>query len=108
MGFNNMRALETDVMLAYELGFKYFAFKIEMIGFDEYEVIINPVENAIKKLEYIKNTYNADLTHKHSKGIRIVDSTFADTYEDIEWDFGYKEIVMDDNNVSFDDDEGDK
>lgn len=48
---------------------------IEMPGFEEPEMITNPVVNLDKKLEYYKDTYNRELEHKYSKGIRIVGYT---------------------------------
>ncbi|EGW39171.1 hypothetical protein [Desulfosporosinus sp. OT] len=50
---------------------------IEMPGFESPELIINPVENLEKKLEYYKNTYSEDLEHKHAKGIKIIAYTFC-------------------------------
>ena len=85
--FKTMENLIESINMAQEISFKYFAIKVEMDGFPEEEVIINPMINAVEKIDYYKNTYNDDLTHKHAKGIRIVDYTYADTYEDIESDF---------------------
>ena len=80
--------LENGIMQAVELGFNYIAVMIRMDGFSEDEVIINPIGNAIKKLEYYKNTYNEDLTHKHAGDkIQIVGFTFAEDYKEIEEDF---------------------
>jgi len=50
---------------------------IEMPGFEFPEMIVNPVENLEKKLEYYKNTYGEDLEHKHAKGIKIIAYTFC-------------------------------
>jgi hypothetical protein len=58
------KAIEED-----ELG---IALLIEMPGFEEPEVIINPPVNLTKKLEYIKKTYDENLEHKHSKGVNII------------------------------------
>lgn len=49
---------------------------IEMPGFPEPELIVNPVANLEKKLEYWKNTYDDNLEHKHAKGIKIVGCVF--------------------------------
>ncbi len=43
-----------------------------MPGFEEPELIINPVVNLKKKLEYYKATYTDNLEHKYAKGIKIV------------------------------------
>jgi len=50
---------------------------IEMPGFEMPEMIVNPVENLEKKLDYYKNTYDEDLEHKHAKGIKIIGYTFC-------------------------------
>lgn len=50
---------------------------IEMPGFEQPELIINPVVNLRKKLEYYKNTYDENLEHKYSKGIKIIGYTFG-------------------------------
>ena len=83
----SMSALELGVDLAQALGYKYFAIKVKMNDFPDDEVIINPIINMVDKLEYWKKTYNHDLTHKFSDGIKIVDYMFGNTYEDIEWFF---------------------
>ena len=112
MEISKIMKLETEINMAFELGFKYFAIKVEMDGFPEDEVIINPIENAVEKIEYYKNTYNEDLTHKHAKGIRIVDSTFGDTYDEIAWDFSleinFDEPYIVEWNKDDKDDKGDK
>lgn len=50
---------------------------IEMPDFEQPELIINPVANLEKKLEYYKKTYDEKLEHKHAKGIRIIGYTFG-------------------------------
>lgn len=50
---------------------------IEMPGFESPEIIVNPVENLEKKLEYYKNTYDENLNHKHAEGIKIIGYTFC-------------------------------
>mgnify|MGYP000960069639 CR=1 FL=1 len=50
---------------------------IEMPGFESPEIIINPVENLEKKLEYYKNIYDENLNHKHAEGIKIIGYTFC-------------------------------
>lgn len=50
---------------------------IEMPGFSQPELIINPVVNLEKKLEYYKKTYDENLEHKHAKGIKITGYTFS-------------------------------
>jgi hypothetical protein len=49
---------------------------IEMPDFEEPEMIINPVVNLEKKLDYYKKTYDENLEHKYAKGIRIIGYTF--------------------------------
>ena len=63
---------------------KFVAVKIEMEGFPEAEVIINPIVNADSKLAYYKKTYNEELNHNHAKGIKIIGCTFGDSMNEIE------------------------
>ncbi|WP_397331791.1 hypothetical protein [Paenibacillus sp. JSM ZJ436] len=67
---------------AKEFNAKYVAVKIEMDGFNKPEVIINERANIDTKLAYYKNTYNEDLTHKYSSGIRIVNYSYGNTYDE--------------------------
>lgn len=67
---------------AKEFGANYIAVKIEMDGFEKPEVIINGKENIDTKLAYYKNTYNEDLSHKYSNGIRIVNYSYGNTYDE--------------------------
>lgn len=71
---------------AVKLGFKYVAVKVRMDGFLEDEVIINGIENALGKLEWYNDKYDDELNHKFSKGVKIVDATYGNTYDSIEWD----------------------
>lgn len=50
----------------------YVGLSIMMEGYLKEEFIINPHENILDKMEYYINTYDDDLYHKFSKGIRIV------------------------------------
>jgi len=50
---------------------------IEMPGFESPEIIINPVENLEKKIEYYKNIYDENLNHKHAEGIKIIGYAFC-------------------------------
>lgn len=68
---------------AKEFGAQYIAVKIEMDGFEKPEVIINEKENLDTKLEYYKDTYNEDLTHKYSKGIKIINYSYGNSYDEI-------------------------
>lgn len=79
-----MKHLERCFSKAKESGERFIAIVVEMDGFNDLEVIINSHENIDAKLEYYKNTYSADLTHKFSKGIRIVGMTYGNSYEEIQ------------------------
>jgi hypothetical protein len=68
-------------------GWKYIGVEIQMAGFLKPEVIINPIENYEKKLEYYKKAYNNDLTLRAFNGIKIIGVTFGDSYNNIEKDF---------------------
>ena len=78
--------LEVCFNTAKEQGYSYVGVKIKMEGFEEAEVIINPIANFDKKLEYYKNAYNDDLTLKSFNGIKIIGFSYGDTYDEIEMD----------------------
>jgi hypothetical protein len=63
---------------------EYIAVLIEMEGFPEPEVIINPLANFDAKFAYYKKAYTDDLTLKTFSGIRTRDFTHGDNYEEIE------------------------
>lgn len=66
---------------------KYVGVKVEMFGFKDDEIIINPNINFDKKFEYYKNAYNEDLTLKNAPDkIRLTGFTYGDSFEDIEND----------------------
>lgn len=48
------------------------------------EVIINSRENFDEKLLYYQQAYDENLFHKKADNIRIINFTFADTYEEIQ------------------------
>ena len=80
--------LENCFRSAIDSGYRYVAVRVHMKGFTNDEVIINTLANAEEKLNYYKNAYNEDLTHKQAgENIKIVGFTFGDWFEDIEKDF---------------------
>jgi wobble nucleotide-excising tRNase len=81
-----MENLEICFKNAKGLNQKFVAVKIEMEGFPEAEIIVNPIDNADSKLAYYKNTYDEELNHKFAKGIKIVGFTFGDDMGEIEED----------------------
>jgi hypothetical protein len=64
---------------------KFIAVKIEMEGFAEPEIIINPRQNFKEKLAYYKRAYNDDLILKTFNGIRIIDFKYGVTYSEFEF-----------------------
>ena len=78
--------LERCFKKAIEVGAEYVGVKIHTRGLEGSEVIINPKENFISKMEYYQKAYNDDLTLKNFNGIRIIGFTFANSYEDIQKD----------------------
>lgn len=69
----------------------YIGVKIQMQGFEQPEVIINPFNNFDAKLDYYKKAYNDDLTLKTFNGIKIIGFTFGDDFGDIEADLVFGE-----------------
>lgn len=85
-----MEYLENCFKRALQLNMKYVAIALEMKGFEGREVIVNPTENFMTKLEYYKSTYDDKLNHKFAKGIKIVGFTFGNSFGSIEDDLiGY-------------------
>lgn len=74
---NTMESLEIAMEFAIRDG-KSIGLYIEMPGFEYPELIINPWENLPKKLEYYKATYDDNLEHKYSKGIKIIEYTIIE------------------------------
>lgn len=56
---------------------------IKLPGQEKPEVIINHKDSFAVKLAYYQATYNEDLTHKHALGVRIINWTFGDTFEEV-------------------------
>ena len=78
-----MTDLESVFNQAIGLGVNYIGVRIQMQGFDEPEVIINPKENFEAKLEYYKKAYNEDLTLKTFNGIKIVGFEYGDSFNEV-------------------------
>ncbi|WP_343337303.1 hypothetical protein TPELB_23630 [Terrisporobacter petrolearius] len=79
-------SLERCFKSAIENSAKYIAVKINTRGSSAEEIIINPKENIISKLNYYKKAYTDDLVLKSYDGIRITGITYGDTFEEIEKD----------------------
>lgn len=78
-----LQGLEVCFKEAIKQNRKYVGVQIEMQGFDDCEIIINPTSNFESKLEYYKKAYNEDLTLKAFNGIKIVGFTFGDSLHSI-------------------------
>ncbi|MGL4801950.1 MAG: hypothetical protein ACRC18_06765 [Cetobacterium sp.] len=84
MRLNNLRECFNG---AIENGAKFIGVKVWMFGFEECEVIINPVKNFEKKLEYYQSAYNEDLTLKNAPSkIKIIGFTYGGTFDAVEKD----------------------
>ena len=81
----NMDKLEELFGLAKEDDAKFIAVAIEMDGFPEPEIIVNPIENADLKLEYYKKTYDENLNHKFAEGVRIIICDYGDSLGEFNW-----------------------
>lgn len=80
--------LETVFAQAIQYKANYIGVRIQMQGYDEPEVIINPRENFETKLEYYKKAYNDDLTLKTFNGIKIIGCEYGWNFQEIS-DFLY-------------------
>lgn len=79
-----MDNLEIMIEKAKQENARFIALTIEMDGFPEKEIIVNPTANFDSKLEYYKKTYDHDLNHKYSKGIRIFGFTYGDNLSELD------------------------
>ena len=75
MGLKTIKDLEAIINKAIATKHPLGLF-IEMPDFEEPEMIINPLVNLEKKLDYYKKTYDENLEHKYAKGIKIIGYTF--------------------------------
>lgn len=66
---------------------KFIGIKVEMLGFENPEIIINDNANFDKKFEYYRGAYNDNLTLKNAPDkVKIVGFTYGDSFEEIESD----------------------
>lgn len=84
--------LKACFSLAIEDGAYFVAIKIKMDDFPKEEIIINPIENAEKKLEYYLSAYNEDLTLKSCNKIKIIACTYGDDFEEIQADLMNEDV----------------
>ena len=84
--------LKTCFLLATEVEASFVAVKIKMDDFPKEEIIINPIENAEKKLEYYLSAYNKDLTLKSCNKIKIIAFTYGDDFEEIQADLMNEDV----------------
>lgn len=68
---------------AIEQSAKYVFTEIDL-GYEATELIINPIENAQVKLEYLCKTYDDDLKHPHAP-VSIVSFGFVDNLSQLEY-----------------------
>jgi hypothetical protein len=71
---------------AKEREMKFVGVVIEMDGFPQAEVIINPAANIDSKLEYYKKTYDENLSHKFAPGIKIIGFSYGNSFSDLQDD----------------------
>jgi len=84
-----MQDLENRFNQAIGLGVNYIGVRIQMQGFDEPEVIINPTANFESKLEYYKKAYGEDLVLKTFSGVKIIGCEYGDSFNEIaDWLIG--------------------
>lgn len=79
-----IKDLEQCFQDAKESRVPYVAVVIQMEGFELPEVIINPIDNFDRKLEYYKKAYNEDLTLKSFSGIKIIGFVGVQSFEEVE------------------------
>lgn len=84
MGYT-MFMLENTFMSAYRTGASYIGIRIRFLNMDMGdEIIINPYENILSKLEYYKNAYTDKLELKSNPNIKIISVAYGNTFREIE------------------------
>lgn len=79
-----MRDLESCFEMATRLSYTYIGVKLDIVGFEKPEIVINSKENFDDKLDYFKRAYDENLMLVNNPNIRIVGFAAADTFEDLE------------------------
>lgn len=79
-----MKDLENCFETAIKLSYTYVAVKIDIVGFEKPEIVINSKENFEDKLNYYKKAYDENLMLVNNPNIRIIGFAAADTFEDLE------------------------
>ena len=79
-----MKDLENCFETAIKLSYTYVAVKIDIVGFEKPEIVINSKENFEDKLDYYKKAYDENLMLVNNPNIRIIGFAAADTFEDLE------------------------
>lgn len=81
IGFDlKMEHLVNTFHAAKDSGARFVAIVIQMEGFQEDEIIVNPSENFESKLAYYQKTYDENLQHKFAPGISITGFTFGENF----------------------------
>lgn len=62
----------------------FVAIAVETKGSEEWEIIINPLENLENKLAYYNKTYNDDLVLNTYDGIKIVSGILFSGYNSVD------------------------
>ncbi|EGT4711341.1 hypothetical protein [Clostridioides difficile] len=63
---------------------KYISLKINITEYPSEEIIIIQNTNFNSKLRYYKEIYDDKLNHKYVDGIKIINSTYANGFKEIE------------------------
>ena len=79
-----MKDLENCFETAMKLSYTYVGVKIDIVGFEKPEIVINSKENFEDKLDYFKKAYDENLMLVNNPNIRIIGFAAADTFEDLE------------------------
>lgn len=80
----SLSGLEEIFIKAKELDKNYIGVAFKLPESNSFEVIINSKENFDYKLNYYKDTYSHDLSHKHVDGLQIVGFAYGDTFQEIQ------------------------
>ena len=78
--------LESVFLMAIDMDVKYVGVMVESEDSPDYEIIINPIENAVSKIDYYSKAYDDYCVLKSNPKIRIVNASYGETFSQIEYE----------------------
>ncbi|AGY47473.1 hypothetical protein Grass_208 [Bacillus phage Grass] len=83
VSMTSFELMEEQIKRAYDEGLNYFGVAVRIPGTMNNELIINHIGEYPTKLQYYKETYDADLHHKNVEGLRIRHTAVGKTVDSV-------------------------